>query len=541
MDFINHSGRELWLGLYDAGERAYTFTLFTLGGRQRILPGGRTAISLRLPERVQIVVWSAGFLGTALRAGRVLSSSHAVSFAEDADGLHIYAGERPPTTQQKIEHVFVLMMENRSFDHLLGWLYEGEGNRPPINIPAGDVPSYDGLTAQMYWNNPNAARHDDAQGRIYAGKVPVGEFTWPNPNPPEICPRFVEGMFGTESPAAGAVPEMTGFIQAYAKVDGGAALPQSIMACYTPAHIPRLSGLAKQYAVCDRWFASIPCMTYPNRSFLHAGTSFGRLNNNNDKYSEGSFPADPVPNVFAFAGQRTVFDEYDDLKVPYDLYTSSEAKLTLLGLQFFTVPQKLARPFKHFREMAQSLRDDGPRPLPQYIFIEPEYAVGANDQHPPLDVRIGDGFIGNVFDVIRNSPLWRKSALIVIFDEHGGCYDHVSPPTALRPDATPQQFPVGDLDPLRVFGPRVPAVVVSPLIKPGTVFRSTGMPHDHTSILSTLREMLFPFGNATPFFASNPRIANAPTIWMLFEDDDRLPPRPADPATLLTVQTLLLD
>ena len=431
--------------------------------------------------------------------------------------MHIYAGDKPATTQQKIEHLFVLMMENRSFDHFLGWLYEQEGNRPPRNIPPRAFPTYDGLTAQTYWNNATAARHDDAQGRTYAGKVPVGESTWPNPNPPEICPRFVEGMFGTEAPKTGLLPRMTGFIQAYAKVDGGAARPERIMACYTPDRVPRLADLAKRYAVCDRWFCSIPCMTYSNRSFLHAGTSFGRLNNSNDKYSEGSFPADPVPNVFAFAGQHTIFDEFDALEVPYGIYTSSEAKLTLLGLQFFTVPQKLARPFKHFRELAQALRDDSARPLPEYTFVETEYVIGANDQHPPLDVRAGDGFTGNVCDVIRNSPVWRKSALIVIYDEHGGCYDHVSPPAALRPDGTPQQFPVGDLDPLLIYGPRVPAIVVSPHIEPGTIFRSDGLPHDHTSVLSTLREMLFPFGGATPFFTANPRIANAPTIWMLFD------------------------
>lgn len=518
MQFINHSTRELWLGLYNPADRAHALTLFPFGRRERIPPGGRMALPAGLPQRVQVVAWASSFLGAPLRGGRILPSSGDMSYAEDDDGRHLYSGATLPTVQQKIEHVLVLMMENRSFDHLLGWLYEAEGNRPPRNLPPRDLPTYDGLAPQTYWNNPDAMRHDDVQGRVYAGKVPAGEHTWPDPNPPEICPRFVEGMFGTEAPPAGASPRMTGFIQAYAKLDGGVARPDRIMGCYTPDHVPRLSALARQYAVCERWFGSIPCMTYPNRSFLHAGTPFGRLNNNDGKYSEGSFPADPIPNVFAFAGQRTIFDELDALEVPYGLYTSSESKLTLLGLQFFTVPQKLARPFKHFRELAGTLNDAGANPLPLYTFIEPEYVVGANDQHPPADVRIGDAFIGSVYDVVRSSPVWRKSVLIVIYDEHGGCYDHVPPPRASRPDRTPQQFPVGDLDPLQIYGPRIPAVVVSPHIEPGTVFRGVGAPHDHTSVLSTLREMLFPFGGATPFFASNLRIANAPTVWMLFDD-----------------------
>ena len=519
MNFVNHSGSELWLGLYTGSDHLYGFSLFPFGRREHVAAGGSINLPAGLPERVQAVVWNAPAFGSPLRRARCLSSSYAISYAEDADGKHLYQGGSPPTNKDKVEHLFVLMMENRSFDHLFGWLYEAENNTPPRNIPRRTSPTFDGLTTGAFWNNADASKHDSSNGRVLVGKVGANVFTLPNPNPPEICPRFVENLFGTESPIEGSAPNNSGFIQAYAKVPDAFPVRSEIMQCYTPTHVPRLSALAREYAVCDRWFSSIPCMTYPNRSFLHAGTCFGRLNNNNDKYSEGTFPADPVPNVFAFAGKRTVFDELDSLQIPYGLYTSSQARFTLLGLQFFTIPQKVARPFKGVDELARDLAGAGTAQLPLYTFIEPEYWVGANDQHPPADVRVGDAFIGKVYDVIRSSPNWRKSVLVVLYDEHGGTYDHVPPPTAARPDGSPLQFQVGGLDPMQIYGPRVPAVVVSPLIEPGTVFRSFEPPHDHSSILSSLKEMMYPFGGATPFFAGNPRVARAPTVWTALDPE----------------------
>ena len=518
MKFFNHSTRAVWLGIYDSGDTLYTLTALPLGAR--VLVKAETNMTRDEPfaMRMQVAVWESGALGSVIAQPRTVYANRDVSFAEDSDGAHIYNGSELPTVIDKIQHVFVLAMENRSFDHLLGWLYAKENNRPPVNVPPQYEPTYEGLSDLTYWNTPVASDHDGLIGRVYASRAGPSVFTKPDPNPPEICPRFIEGMFGSESPAASALPQMTGFIQAYAKRSGGNPDPNGIMECYTSDHVPRLSSIARAFAVCDGWFASLPCMTYPNRSFLHAGTSFGRLNNNNDKYSEGDWP-DVVPNVFAFAGKETVFDEFDKLEIPFALYTDSQAKVTLLGAQFFTAPQKVARPFRRVSDLKDDLSRTDVHQRPWYTFIEPEYLVGANDQHPPLDVRIGDAFIGRVFDIISGSPIWKKSMFVLLYDEAGGCFDHVAPPGAVPPDSSPAQFQVGDIDVFNFYGPRVPAVVASPHLAPGTVFRSFGTPYDHTSVLSTLRDMLFPYDNATAFFTRNARIAIAPTLWDLFSQD----------------------
>ena len=519
MRFFNHSRRTIWLGMYDAHDTLYTFTALPLGGRVSVRAGATWTTDAAMRERMQVAIWEQRFLGAVIAQPRLVYTTRDISFAEDSDGAHVYNGSELPSSLDKIQHVFVLMMENRSLDHALGWLYDDDqGNRPARNIPAQYVESYDGLTDGTFWNTPLAADHGGQAGRVYASRVAAGVFTKPDPNPPMICPRFVEQMFGTETPVRTATPDMSGFIQAYSKAAGGNPDPNGIMECYTPEHLPRLSQIARQFAVCDRWFGSVPCMTYPNRAFLHAGTSFGRLNNNNDKYSEGTFP-DFVPNVFDFAGRPTIFDECENAKIPFALYTASAAKLTLLGAQFFTIPQKIARPFRRVSDLAADLGRTDVHQRPWYTFVEPEYVIGANDQHPPLDVRPGDRFIGQVFDTIQASPVWRKSVLVVLYDEHGGCFDHVAPPRAVPPDDSPAQFKVGDINLFEIYGPRIPAVVASPHISSGTVFRSAETPYDHTSILSSLRDMIFPFGGATPFFINNARISAAPTIWNLFTSD----------------------
>lgn len=520
MGFTNHSGRDIWLGVYCAADRFYALTMLPQGLRLLVKSGHRIDLPPGLPERLQFVPWPVVHGGVALRRARVLSTSLELAYAEDSDGLHLYQSKLLPNSKDKTEHIFVLMMENRSFDHLLGWLYDDDADPPPRNIPPRAKPTYDGLKRMAYWNHPDPSRALDPNGRVFADKVPAGTFDAPNPSPPQVCPRVVESMFGTETPVHGVTPPMSGFIKVYSQGAGGVRDPAQIMLGYTPAHVPIISSLAKQYAVCDRWFSSIPCMTHPNRGFLHAGSCFGRLNNNNGKYDEGLFPG-IVPNVIPYAGKRTIFDELDALSLPFGLYTDSLARVTLLGGQFFDVLMKPKRPFSGLDELPVHLADATLRPLPAYTFIEPEYLIGANDGHPPADIRISDKFIGRVFDIIKSSQVWNKSMLVVTYDEHGGCFDHAVPPYAARPDASTLQFNVGTLDPMQIYGPRVPAVVVSPFIKPGTVFRSPGTPHDHTSILSTLRDFMYPMGGAPSFFLGNPRIVSAPTLWMtLLEDAD---------------------
>ena len=392
------------------------------------------------------------------------------------------------------------------------------GNQPTVNIPAQNPPRYDGLVENAYWNTAVADDHDRAgAARIYARKGATS-FTKPDPNPPEVCPRFIEQVFGTESPSGR--PNMWGFVQAYGRITQNV---NGIMECYTPDQVPALSYLAKQYAVCDRWFGSAPCETFPNRAFIHAGSSFGRLNNMNGKYDEGDHFPDIVPNFVGYSTARTIFDVLEANSIPYAIM-SPIPLATQVGFQFFPIDKKLLRAQDSYStvelpmvidprvfDRTNVINKSTVRQLPRYIFIEPDFIKG--DQHPPHDVRIGDAFIRTIYQTILHSPVWHKSMLIITYDEHGGCYDHVPPPAAVPPDDKPRQFDVGQINPLAWYGPRVPTVVVSPYVEPGTVFRSPGVPHDHTSILASLRDWIFGTAQVGDSFFHNPRIQNAPTVW----------------------------
>src|SRR5262245_36671360 len=313
----------------------------------------------------------------------------------------------------KIDHIVVVMLENRSFDNLLGWLYADENNRPPRNLPFRHVPTYDGLEESKYWNTIPANDHEKPGARrIYATRGTTGRqpYKVPNPNPHEVYPYFIEQMFGTEDPGLDQRPSMTGFLANYVRLGGKKSA--QIMETYSPNQVPVLSTLAREFAVCDRWFSSLPCETLPNRAFLHAGSSFGRLNNMDEKYNEGDFPKF-IPNLEAYLGKRTIFDELRERKIPWGVYQDSVLGMSLLSLQFWTAWQKIIMgPVSYFSEF-ESQAAAGT--LPVYSFLEPEYVFGANDEHPgPLcDVRRGEAFLYRIWKAVSTSPAWTRTLLII--------------------------------------------------------------------------------------------------------------------------------
>lgn len=513
MRFENRTGRDVWMGLYHLGDLAYTMTYFKYGARQRIAPG-KTETFTAKPDttsggvsKTQVVFWSAGFGGKKLANPKTVRPTD-VAIASDTNDDYVYNHLGPPKTMDKIDHVVVLMLENRSFDNLLGWLYESQKNVPPKNVPpppAGQKPSYEGLEAQKYWNTNPASAHDTAPAsdRFYAAKVTSG-YTTPKPNPREVCPSFVEQMFGTDSPTGTQDPDMSGFVQSYAGISGPAGAG-AVMEAYTPSQVPTISALATEFAVCDRWFGSIPCETWPNRAFVHAGTSFGRLNNCNGKFQENCIPA-----FTPYAGKKTILDVMGpEQGLVWGLYQDAAVLATLLSAQFWTIPQKARWKASHLNSLANHLEQTW---APRYSFIEPNYVIGANDQHPPHDVLLGDKLIADVYAIVRSSSVWYKSVLIITHDEHGGCYDHVPPPKTVAPDGSTAQFQVGSMNPFERLGPRVPALVISPYVEAGTVFRAPagGAEYDHTSILASLFDWI---GVDRDSLGANPRIQAAPTFW----------------------------
>ena len=189
----------------------------------------------------------------------------------------------------KIQHIVIVMLENRSFDNMLGFLYADQGNLPPFNLPVSGTPTFDGLlppsTSNVFWNPSNPdffSTSGSAPNKVFASSGTSGAtpFTVPNPDPNELFPHFNFQIFGTQTPTDNQQPTMLGFLVDYLTAKGNDPNTAAcIMQSYSPSQVPVLSQLAKSYAVCDRWFASVPAQTWPNRGFVHSGTSCGQVGN----------------------------------------------------------------------------------------------------------------------------------------------------------------------------------------------------------------------------------------------------------------------
>lgn len=417
------------------------------------------------------------------------------------------------TIQDKIDHIVVAMLENRSLDNVLGWLYADQGNRPTHNIPHRSSPIYDGLVLDKYWNTipPNAN-----VPKVYASPgVTMYPDKTPYPDPGEVCPYMYEQMFGTEDPSPDQKADMSGFLQNYLKrVEGVAGLTQ-IMECYTPDQLPVLNHLARHFAVSDRWFGSLPCETFPNRAFVHAGSSFGRLNNcDGSKYNDG-YDFD----FSAYSNQTTIFEVLYNLGYSWKIYGPSgggNAPFTATTAQFHGT--LLWQPLAGYTDSLDHFEYDACHgQLPTYAFVEPDFTGNpTSDQHPAAACSMarGEQFISRIWQAVSTSPQWQSTILIFTYDECGGCYDHVPPPrTATPPDDSKAQFYM-PINPFTQYGTRIPAVVISPYVEAGTVFRSPlpSVEFDHTSILATLRDWIFPDQQPTQWLASE-RVNLAPTIW----------------------------
>lgn len=397
-----------------------------------------------------------------------------------------------------IKHLVVVMMENRSFDNLLGFLYAGQNNVPPINIPAplaGQKPTFDGLTApnptSPFWNpsNPEYFTSGAPPVKVYATQGTTG------PNPmlvPDHDPReeFDHITFQILGPQGWTGSKMMGFLVDYFTTDPGH--PQNanqLMECYGPDQVSVISQLARNYAVCDQWFCSTPNQTLPNRAFVHAGTSMGRVNNKPEPLYEAP----------------TIFEVLQDTGHTWRVYNDT-ILMSLARLQFPRLWDPLFQ--VNFRGIGELEEDAAAGTLPEYSFVEPSFQILPNDAHPPHDVGLGEQFLLRIWKAISTGKNWSNTLLVITFDEHGGCYDHVEPPAAKPPDSASSPGEEGFR--FDRYGVRVPAVLVSPYIEAGTVFRSvTDVPYDHTSILATLRDWLkIPEGK----MLTSARVKDAPTF-----------------------------
>lgn len=366
-----------------------------------------------------------------------------------------------PAGLDNLKHIVVLMMENRSFDHMLGALKKTD---PRIN----------GLTgAESNLDNSNEPAKVQPKAQ-FQGQL--------DPDPDHHFPAVHKQLyFGTAGPPA--APQMGGFVQSYHDQRQDVNHSRQIMFYFTPEKLPVLTTLARSYAVFNGWFSSIPGPTICNRAFAHYGTSFGHVDMNLF-YQKTPFLS--IYDRLLKAGKTTKLYYYD----------RASSTMEIVNL--------LKNQPKIFATYPQFLEDCKRGELPDYSFVEPNYSdhLGegggeelASDQHPDHDVQAGEIFIASIYNAIRQNPaLWKSTALLIAYDEHGGIYDHVPPPACLA-----DGFKASDQDtgvPGQPFafdrlGVRVPAVLVSPWIPKATVVPGTEDPvngriFEHASIPATV-------------------------------------------------------
>ncbi|MBL7847742.1 MAG: hypothetical protein JNL40_09765 [Cyclobacteriaceae bacterium] len=387
--------------------------------------------------------------------------------------------------KSKIKHFFVLALENRSFDHMLGF-----SNIAGTDAVTGAATVVNGCDPARDFNvdpdDPTGTRVPvgtpadfkiDPSGSDYDHEDPGHEF---HDTLIQLC-----GRGALYNPAA-AYPAINnqGFL--YNHIQRGSILPRRVMDCFTPAQLPILNTLAKEFAICDNWYSSMPGPTWPNRFFLHAATS-GGLDD-----SPGGFDIVTATTVDGYRFQHGhIFDALDDKCLDWSVFEGDEFPITFaLGGMNLDAYRERFIDFEDF-ESTLSRSDFNDR----YIFIEPDYGnviTGAKDfscgnsMHPIDDVTRGEKLIKRVYETIRNSSVWEKSALIITFDEHGGFYDHVAPPVAVPPgDITLPENNHNNFK-FNQYGVRVPAIIVSPFTSKGLIDHTL---YDHTSVLATIETM----------------------------------------------------
>ena len=363
---------------------------------------------------------------------------------------------------QTIRHVIVLMLENRSFDHMLGWMQAPDY---PIEGPAGYDNPYTPCTVAP---KVEASKHQT----IALPRDPGHQ--WEQVNVQLFSNR--EGL-----PPGNCEPNR-GFLASYLERGVPVVNAPVIMHGFEPGpagSIPALTGLARTYAICDHWYSSVPGPTWPNRFFVHAASSKGQITNN-------FLTTYDMPSIFESLGAAG-----RSWKVYWHDFPLTTLLQRISGPDF---PDNWAS-FGDFK------RDAASGQLPNYAFIEPKYTPlfgPANDQHPPADVGAGDQLIDEVYHAIRTSPQWLESLLVVVHDEHGGLFDHVTPPSDAYPPNdghTDQHFDFTRL------GLRVPAVLISPFIPERTIVHTR---LEHASVPATLKVL---FG-LSDFLTDRDRHAN---------------------------------
>ncbi|MCD2259862.1 alkaline phosphatase family protein [Psychroserpens luteolus] len=438
----------------------------------------------------------------------------------------------------EIKHIVYLMLENRSLDQLLGWLYD-EKTKPLINnIPPQDKPTYNGLKEHTYFNY-------DKYGNKHFVVKGVDHMNVPIHDPHEKYQHVNVQLFDTAvNQPCGKKPPMSGFYKDFASYDDQV---HQIMQTYTPKDLPVLNGLAKAFSVSDHYFCSVPTQTNCNRAFAAAGNSLGYNNDdqleafvNNRNFSHiPPHAGQPVGKQF---NQKTMWNVLSDngFDQPSDwmhYYSHGSWIEDFIGVEGYTYTRDIMTQLQpeifnpHFDKIDVFFKRAKAGTLPKVCFLEPEWGleitvddhdigINGNDYHPPTNLIPGETFVKKIYDHLTfNKEAWANTLFIINFDEHGGTYDHVGPsPCATEPwasDGTPIPDKKEEHFNFKRFGVRVPLLLISPRVQEFTVFRAEGhTPYDHTSVIATILNM---FGIPKSSWGLGARTANAPTFENVFE------------------------
>ena len=384
------------------------------------------------------------------------------------------------TSKSPVKHVFVLMMENRSFDHMLGL-----SNITGIDAVTGTVRHAEALDGPSYAS-------DSAMPSGLDSFPPAGNALFKlNEKKDDPGHEFGDTLIQLcgegATYAGGPYPAFERNLNLFLSTKALVAHNKSVnpIKCYDPPQLPVLNALATEFALCDRWFSSVPGPTWPNRFFLHAASSGGLDGSPSGLTSFGNVAFDG----YTFAN-GSVFDLLDDNCIEWRIF-AGDSFPQVLALSGMTIAELQGR-IHDFDDFEEAVNDK--ELSASYIFIEPDYGhilpptaedyTCGNSQHPVDDVTRGERLIKKVYETIRNSPHWESSMLLITYDEHGGFFDHVPPPTANSPgDGIADEDNNHNNFSFTQLGLRVPAIVISPLIRKNTLDATL---YEHSTLLATL-------------------------------------------------------
>ena len=431
---------------------------------------------------------------------------------------------------QGIKRFVVLMLENRSFDHLFGYL---KAQNPRVAGLSGN---------EFNQKDPNAP--GDPTIKVSRASTFVMTFD-PGHEYYDVQVQLYGPMKGTDPslPPIANLPSdpapMSGFIASATKAVDFSGDENLVMQCFQPDQMPVLSALAAEFALFNFWYSSLPGPTWPNRFFVHAASSGGLTDS-----------PSTLQIVTGFSFQNgTIYDRLTQAGKDWRIYHDGLPQTA--GI--VSLRDEFINPLtKRFHDMDDFFDDVKNGKLGDYNFIEPCYDTGnnysgGNSMHPLNDIRQGEGLVKRVYEALRNSGHWSDTLLIIIFDEHGGFYDHQSPAPITPPgDASPYANPayVFAFDRL---GVRVPALVVSAYTAKGTVIgddpATASTVYDHSSVLATAEKLfgLAPLTNRdrsantleVAINAAGPRLSPADALMQLPQPaSDGLVAGAADPANI---------